>query len=333
MEKAFGFSLALAMVLTFSFAASAQDEKAAKTALYNKFTEAYNRGKEIKKTDTNLAQPGNKAAYQKAARDAYDFAKEYVQKYPAEDDAIAKVQKQYIAHYENVAKSDRKAQLEELVEAKKYDEAFVLGRQILADEPNDLLTLYLLSRAGLFVAFTGSQTHNAAAAEYSRKAIQLVQAGGVLDGEPKEETLGVLNYALGVTIIGTAPSEAASAFRQVATLPNRAKNNPQIFYLLGAAYEAAEYNKPAADFNAQCKTPEQRGAEACKSMLEKLNLVMDRIIDAYARAVSLSGADPMFAKPKPEWLKQLTLYYKYRHDGSEEGLPELIAAVISKPLP
>lgn len=333
MQRVLSFFLAVALAMTVSSVALAQDDKEAKTALYNKFTEAYNRAKEIKKADTNLAQPANLAAYEKAAKEAYDFAKEYVQKYPTEDDAIARFQKKYVGDYEAAQKQGRKVKLKELIEAKKFDESFALGKQILADEPDDLITLYMLSRAGLFSAHSGTQVHSAATANYARKAIQLMRAGGALPNESKDESLGVLNFALGLTTISTSPRDAVDAFKQVATLTNSAKGDPQTFYFLGAAYEAAEYDKASADYKTQCATPEQVASPSCKALLDVVNATVDRIIDAYARAVSLSGTNAKFATHKVEWMKQLTDYYKFRHDGSEQGLNELIASIISKPLP
>ena len=83
----------------------------------------------------------------------------------------------------------------------------------------------------------------------------------------------------------------------------------------------------------QCVTPEQIASPTCKAMIEQLNLVVDRVIDAYACAVSLSGSKPNYATHKAEWMKQLTTYSKYRNAGSEAGLSDLIATVLSKPLP
>ncbi|HEX8491786.1 MAG TPA: hypothetical protein VF658_03000 [Pyrinomonadaceae bacterium] len=310
-----------------------QDEAAAKSELYKKFTAAYNRGKEIKKADPNLAQPGNRATYDQAAKDAYQFAREYVQKYPADDDAIAKFQKKYIGDYEKAEKEGRKTQLTTLFNDKKYDEAFALGRQILNDDANDVATLYTLARGGLFAATTGSEANNAATAQYAKKAIQLIQSGATVPGQSKEETLGVLNYALGVTSIKAAPADAVGAFYQVASLPNSAKSDPQTFYLLAVAYQAADYDKLAQDYKSQCTTAEQIASPTCKAMTDRLNMVVDRVVDAYARAIALSGTNPKFASAKTEWMKALTDFYKFRHEGKVDGLNEYIAGIANQPLP
>ena len=62
-------------------------------------------------------------------------------------------------------------------------------------------------------------------------------------------------------------------------------------------------------------------------------LRIDRIIDAYARAIATAGTDPKAEQSRKEWLAQVTNYYKFRHDGSDAGLTEFIASSMQKPLP
>ncbi len=70
-----------------------------------------------------------------------------------------------------------------------------------------------------------------------------------------------------------------------------------------------------------------------KAALEKLNVVMDRIIDAYARAIASAGTDPKTDQSRKEWLTQMSTYYKFRHEGSDVGMTEFIATALQKPLP
>lgn len=319
-----------------------QDEAAARTELYKKFTAAYNRGKEIKKTDPNLAQPGNKDAYNQAAKEAYDFAKEYVQKYPTSaDDAAKKIfdfQRNYITAYEKSVKEERKTQLSRLIKDKKFNDAFTLGGQILADEPDDLGTNYDLAIAGLDAALgkPPDESHNAEAARAARKAIQLIEAGKTfVPGQAiakRDETLALMHYALGVTSGKNAPGDAVNAFVKVGQLEGPLKTDPLNYYFLAVAYQANEYEKLASDYKANCATQEQRDGTQCKAMTDRLNLVVDRIIDAYARSIAYS-TKPEFAKAKEEWMKSLTEFYKYRHEGSDAGLKEYIAGIKGQPLP
>jgi len=60
---------------------------------------------------------------------------------------------------------------------------------------------------------------------------------------------------------------------------------------------------------------------------------MDRIVDAYARAIATAGTDPKTEQSRKEWLAQATNYYKFRHGGSDAGLTEMITNALQKPLP
>jgi hypothetical protein len=70
-----------------------------------------------------------------------------------------------------------------------------------------------------------------------------------------------------------------------------------------------------------------------KHALNNLNQVMDRVMDAYARAIRLAGSDPKFQKAKAEWMQQLTDFYKFRNNNTTTGLEAFIASTESKPLP
>ena len=60
---------------------------------------------------------------------------------------------------------------------------------------------------------------------------------------------------------------------------------------------------------------------------------LDRVIDAYARAVALAGSDPKYKDLKADAMGRLTDWYKFRHNKSDTGLNDMIASILSKPLP
>jgi hypothetical protein len=118
---------------------------------------------------------------------------------------------------------------------------------------------------------------------------------------------------------------------KAAQLESDIKKTPSTYYFLGVAYEAGPYKTLSTDYQAKYankpETPESKAA------LEKLNVVMDRIIDAYARAISAAGTDPKTEQNRMDWITKLTTYYKFRHEGSDAGMNEFIAAALQKPLP
>ena len=67
-------------------------------------------------------------------------------------------------------------------------------------------------------------------------------------------------------------------------------------------------------------------------MLQRITHLIERTIDAYARAVALS-TKPEQKEARDKILAQLTALYKNVHNNSDAGLNELIATVLSKPMP
>jgi hypothetical protein len=298
-------------VTTTATEAVAQGDEEAKTALYKKFTDAI-------KTDQKLA---------------YETAKEYLAKYPAEDQYTAYMKK-WSAAYE---KAIRKPTLNQLVTDQKYAEAYALGKQILADDPNDLLVNRQTAVAGFNLAYTGKEVNGTEVANYARKTLQLLEAGKSfeegkpLDPKIKEENIGLLNYALGFLTLKTNQNESIGYLLRAAQTDSTFKKDPQTYSQLAVAYQAGPYKKLSDEYQARfpqgsVETPES------KAMLDNLNQVIDRVIDAYARAIALA-TDAKYATLKANWNTQLTNFYKFRHNDSEAGLPEMIAGILAKPVP
>ena len=220
-------------------------------------------------------------------------------------------------------------------EQKDYTKAFELGKQVLADEPDNIKVLIDLAYAGYLANSSKVPTFNGDTLTYAKKAIQLIQAGGTLESwlpyTGKDDALGYLNNTIGVLTIQKDPSEALRYLLKAAQLEGKLKKQPITYAYIADAYQNGPYTKLSADYNARFlgkdETPESKLA------LANLNQVIDRMIDAYARAVALSGTDAAMQTSKKLYLDALTENYKFRNNNSDAGLNELIASVMSKPLP
>jgi tetratricopeptide (TPR) repeat protein len=263
---------------------------------------------------------------------AYQAARDYLQKYAKDKDQYVDYLTKWVMFYE---RDERKRNLPELINQKNFAEAYSTGAKILADEPNYLRAQIDLGYAGYLAASAKNETYNADALRYARSAIQALESGKT-PGEwapfkGKDDTLAYLNYAVGFLTLKTNPNEAIDALLKAAQYDSDIKKTPSTYYFLAAAYEAGPYKTLSTAYQTQYagkpETPESKAA------LEKLNAVMDRIIDAYARAIAASGTDPKNEQSRKEWLAQLTNYYKFRHEGSDAGINEFIAAALQKPLP
>jgi len=298
-------------LVTFSPVAVGQEtDDPAKIAIYKRFV------------DNRIPNPT--AAYQ-AARD-------YLQKYQKDKDQYVDYLTKWVMFYE---RDERKRRLPVLINEKNYAEAYSTGAKILADEPNYLRAQIDLGYAGYLASSAKNETFNNEALGYARKAIQAIESGKTpTEWAPfkgKDDTLAYLHYAVGYLTLKTNPNEALDALLKAAQYDSDIKKTPSTYYFLAVAYESGPYKTMSTAyqtaFAGKPETPESKAA------LEKLNVVMDRIIDAYARAIAAAGTDPKTEQSRKEWLVQLSNYYKFRHEGSDAGINEFIAASLQKPLP
>ncbi|HVF67788.1 MAG TPA: hypothetical protein VM914_09005 [Pyrinomonadaceae bacterium] len=65
----------------------------------------------------------------------------------------------------------------------------------------------------------------------------------------------------------------------------------------------------------------------------RFDAALDRVIDAYARALASCGGRESCRASKAEWKRLLGIYYAYRHEGRDEGLEETIARAFDAPMP
>ena len=289
----------------------------AKAALYRRFTE------NIQKQD---------AAAQKIA---YDAGKEYLQKYSSDTSrdnvAIVNYIKNWIGKYEAAASN---AEFYPLIYQKKdYPAAFAKGKQLLASNPDNLKVLINLAYAGYLASTAKNDTNDTDAINYGRQALQLIDAGKMPeDWQPfsgKDEALAYLNFTIGELLMKSSPTEAVPYFIKATQYDAPVRKTPVPYLRLAKVYTDTQYTPMATDYKQYIgKEP----SDAQKNALENLNQVMDRIIDAYARAVAYSS-DPKYQQAKPDIMKTLTEFYKARNNDSTAGLDQLIASVAQKPLP
>jgi tetratricopeptide (TPR) repeat protein len=263
---------------------------------------------------------------------AYQAARDYLQKYTKDKDQYTDYLSKWVAAYE---RDDRKRNLPILINEKKFTDAYKTGARILSDEPDYLRAQIDLGYAGYLAASAKDESHNAEALAYATKAIQVIESGKApSDWAPfkgKDDTLAYLNYAVGFLKLKTNPAEAIDPLLKAASLESDIKRTPSTYYFLAVAYESGPYKTLSTAYqNEFANKPE---TPASKAALEKLNVLMDRMIDAYARAIAAAGTDPKTEQSRKEWQKQLENYYKFRNNGSDTGLTEFIAAALKKPLP
>lgn len=263
---------------------------------------------------------------------AYKAARDYLQKYPKDKDQYTDYLSKWVLAYE---RDERKRNLPILINEKKFAEAYSTGAKILTDEPNYLRAQIDLGYAGYLAASAKNEAFNTTALDYARKAIQAIESGKQpTEWAPfkgKDDTLAYLNYAVGFLTLKTSPEQAIDSLIKAAQYDSDIRKTPSTYYFLAVAYESGPYKTMSQAYQTQYANKDE--SPESKAALEKLNVVIDRIIDAYARAIAAAGTDPKTEQSRKEWLGQMTTYYKFRHGGSDAGLTEFIASSMQKPLP
>jgi tetratricopeptide (TPR) repeat protein len=264
---------------------------------------------------------------------AYDAAKKYLACGEAEDQYTAYLKK-WVAAYE---KESRKAKFPVILyNDKNYAEALATGKQILAEDPENMSVIIGLGYMGYLATVSSkNETFNKESLEYARRAIKLIESGKAPANwapfKGKDDTLAYLYNAIGRLTVKEGTSETLTSLIKAAQMEGDMKKDPGIYYLIAATYESGPYAKLSADYKTRFEGKDE--SPESKLALANINQVVDRMIDAYARAVALAGNDAKFATAKKEWMESLVTWYKYRHDNSDTGMNELIAGVLAKPLP
>lgn len=318
---------ALAQGTGTAAAPTAQDQQA-KTDLYNKW----------------LNNRKGDVAAQKAA---FEAGKEYLQKYGADNDEYVAAVKKWVDRYEAATVGfERQKRFEASVKgaetSKNYAPVFAAGREVLSGEPENLAVLLTLSNVGSLNVAKGKDADKSLYADsvaHTRTLIRLFESGKgtpaefkFVNNSPDRETaLAWLTYRLGIFTRESSPEEAAGHLLKVAQGTTSVRNEPSLYFYLAQAYSNGEYQKLAADYKVRFEgkeaTDESRMASA------KLEQVLDRIIDAYARSVALTTkTDAASTNFKTGVMATLTELWKQRR-GSEAGLQEFVAGSSARRLP
>jgi len=267
---------------------------------------------------------------------AYDNAKKYLG-CPTEGatDATQKIieyLKKWVTSYEELNEKNKLPIL--LYNERKYPEAYDLGIKLLAKDPENLKVLIDLGANGYLVQNLKNPKLNEEALKDAKKALGMLESGKTVDNwtplSGKDEAIAYLNYTIGVFTLESDPNAALKNLLKSAQFESLLKKSPQTYALIGASYENGSYAKLSEDytknFGGKDETPESKLA------LANVNQVVDRMIDAYARAVALA-TDPKLAAQKAVWATSLSDWYKYRHNKTTEGMDAMLAGILQKPLP
>lgn len=303
------FRVALFSVLTAALTvASIAQSKESKDEQFNKIA---------KMSQTKKAEDQKKA---------YEMGKEFIAQYGKDNDDKVKKIKDYVEKY-------RLNEFNKAVDEVRVADAAAFGKEILAAEPDNAYITLNLAYVG-YEAYTKKQDKSFAAdaANYAKQTISSFESGKapkvLKPFKDQAEATALMYYAIGTFALDSDIKEAAKNFYKATQFESQIKKNSYPHYVLAYYYEKA-YEAGAKDFQAKHASKTSEDAQM-KADREKLDKIVDRMIDAYARAVKLAETENNPAKEG--WKTRLTEIYKYRKQ-SDAGLNELLASVLNTPLP
>jgi hypothetical protein len=264
-------------------------------------------------------------------RNAYPTAKEFLRLWGGENRPEVKEVRAWVIEYER--QMHQKA-LFAAYDAKDYAKTFALARPMVKTDPEYFFGLAIMTEAGYDNSMAGNKNLDTETAEYARQAIALLEAGKVTRADPFKNmniARSFLNFALATIVKDEAPAEAATAYAKALKTPdNPYSKDPIAYHRLGIALYKGQLAPLSNEYNEKFGG-KQSSAEQT-AMMYKLVKVSDQAVDAYARAVALMDK-PEQKNARAQALAQLTTLYKAFHNNSDEGLNELIAGVLAKPMP
>ncbi|CAN5141597.1 hypothetical protein BH18ACI2_BH18ACI2_05430 [soil metagenome] len=208
------------------------------------------------------------------------------------------------------------------ITANRHADTFRVANAYLARHPEAVGVLTQVALIGIDQARTGNAQFVEPSRQYGVKAVELIEANkkpvnfdDARWAEYKKRLLPHLYQSLGALAYMTKDSASALARVEKAITLNPA--DAYNYLLLSSIYDD-EYQALAQQHQAAPAGP------AKDELLKRGQAQMDKVIDAYAHFLALSEGDERFKQAREQIMTALQPYYKYRHNGSTDGLQQLI---------
>ena len=217
----------------------------------------------------------------------------------------------------------RPAALEAHVRGERFDDAFALGSEILANDPQNLHVLIQLNQAGTEASVKQNRKLADQALEYGLTAISIIEKD-IKPAKISDERWAIYKSDLWFCYRNTAilylglPTPNTEQTKALSTRAAALKpHEPINFAVLGMALDL-EYTKGLEAYEKMAD-----GASKLEAR-RKLDGVLDSLIDAWARAVGLAMGRPKHQDLIQRLVPTLTRHYRTRNNESTAGLQELI---------
>jgi hypothetical protein len=206
-------------------------------------------------------------------------------------------------------------------DANQPDGAFAQGAVLLAQAPDAVPLLVQMTAIGTDLVRKQNGKFVLQTIQYGEHAVQLIEGKKTSAFEDlswltyKSQVLPGLYQSLGMLYFAKGDrAEATVRYKKASELAPKDAMNFMMLALLANS-----------DYQDEAKRYQSMGAGPARDeQLKKVQTQMDGVIDLYARAIALAEGNAALQELRLQYLQDLENYYKYRHNGSAEGMQDLI---------
>ena len=207
------------------------------------------------------------------------------------------------------------------INAGRADEAFKTAPTWLAKNPDDVDLLRGLAIVASNEVIQGRNAYASQGLQYGAKVIELIEADkkpeGVDDAKwaaYKAEWLPALYRATGIIAYKTNdPATATARLQRAAALKS---TDPGVYLILSDL----TFN----EYDLRNKEYVVASAAEKPSALKRRDEAIDKLIEVYAQAIAITDGQAQYQPANAGLRDDLEKFYKSRHNGSTEGLQQLI---------
>ncbi len=257
---------------------------------------------------------------------AYAMGKDFIAAYGKDADDKVKKIKDFVEGYEY-------NKFNSLLDTGKTDDAFLFGKDLLEKNPEDVYLTMNLAYGGYDALLKRKDdSFGGDSITYAKQTLAFFEKNKLPKTfspfKNQNDATAWMYVVIGNFTADFDPKEAAVNYYNALKLDSELKSQSQLYIAIANYYEKV-YEQMASDFKTKHSSKINEDAEM-KADNAKIDLVLDRMIDSYARVVKIAEAEK---NPNSENLKtRFMQIYKFRKK-SDAGANELLAGILSTPMP
>jgi len=214
-------------------------------------------------------------------------------------------------------------------------QAFAAAQPLIAKRPDDLGLQLGLLLAGMKILKAGDHSHMNETLAAAQTALALIESGKTTDDwapfTNAQEAPAGLHYYSAVLCAETAPEKALTHLTEVTRSKTTFSADPTTYQLLAGMTYKSEVAPLLTEY--QSKYAGKPVTDEANAFRARVNQNLDKVITSYARAVALSDGKPSQTQLNASARKALEAVYAQRHDGSTDGLEDVIKSASAAPAP